>query len=741
MDRRWLAVGAALACALGTAAPAAAAPYTTIERTIFDCRGGDNLLEYAPGEGYRFLPAAEPPGPDDECDQEQPGPPYRLPNTHSILNFLQLSDFQIVDEESPGRVEFLDHTQRNPFFSPIAAAYRPQESLTTQVEEAMVRQARNTTSPVTGEPLDLTILTGDNADSQQYNETRWFIDTLDGTTGPGNPDPEMDAEQTPGADRKIDPDSGIPNDACPHTSSSIYDGVRDNGNPGFDAQPGYYEPDSSAPPRDDGDGYSPSRQRNLAETPGRDITLRDFPGLLEEANEPFEAVGLGMPWYSAFGNHDALIQGNSPDAYGGPFGTSGEVPNQAYQIFVTGCLKPSRLPPALESADPRNFDQERIRNFFSQFFQNPRAFLEDCAAQQDQSACSTSPLTVPPDPRRCYLAKDDLPLPAGSEPPPCNTGSWIAQHFRSTGAPVGHGFAPTSAAACEQYANEEGCREALSDEDRQEGLGRPPTAIANHDGYYSFRPRDGLRFVVLDTITDECGSQFCSEGSVDDAQFEWLREQITDASGSGEYVMVFSHHTLRTTRFPSADGTEYVPGGIHYGQRRDRDNPVNPQNPVSLETLEDLYCKHPNVLAHIAGHEHENYVQHYDCKGPEATSAVGPGDFWHVSTAAHIDWPQQARMIELVTERDGTMSLVLTMLDHAGPAYPGGPQPERQTPAQGQAGDQVPRLAAIARELGYNDYQQSRGSRGDRADRNVIIRLGRPFPCPETGPCPPPPSG
>src|SRR3712207_9061809 len=105
----------------------------------------------------------------------------------------------MVDEESPGRVEFLDGSQRIPFASPFSAAYRPMETLTTQITEAMVRQARNTVSPVTGATLDLAILTGDNADSQQYNETRWFVDILDGTTGPGNPDPEM--EQPPDTSR------------------------------------------------------------------------------------------------------------------------------------------------------------------------------------------------------------------------------------------------------------------------------------------------------------------------------------------------------------------------------------------------------------------------------------------------------------------------------------------------------------------------------------------------------------
>src|SRR5918998_1540798 len=124
----------------------------------------------------------------------------------SILNFMHLSDFQMVDEESPARVEFLDTTQRTQAFRPFASAYRPQESLTTQITEAMVRNVRNATSPVTGAQLDFSILTGDNADSQQYNETRWFIDILDGTTGDRgeNPDPEMSTgDGTSSKDRKI----------------------------------------------------------------------------------------------------------------------------------------------------------------------------------------------------------------------------------------------------------------------------------------------------------------------------------------------------------------------------------------------------------------------------------------------------------------------------------------------------------------------------------------------------------
>src|SRR3954463_11797333 len=228
----WLTTVAAIA--LLAAAPAYAAPTTTLQRTIRDCNG-DNLLEFTNGEPYIDL-APPPSGSQDSCTAGASGSGPHLPNNASILNFLQLSDFQTVDEESPGRVEAVDTTQRVPGLNPLSAAYRPQESLSTQVVEAMIAQARNTPPPVTGARLDLTMLTGDNADSQQYNETRWFIDMLDGTTGTGNPDPDMQiqADGQPAPGRKIVPDSGITTQvgSCGAAANGysdnglLYDGVR-----------------------------------------------------------------------------------------------------------------------------------------------------------------------------------------------------------------------------------------------------------------------------------------------------------------------------------------------------------------------------------------------------------------------------------------------------------------------------------------------------------------------------------
>ena len=270
------------------AAPAEARSRTTFEQTIAD-RDDDDRLEPGPRDDYQV-----------RADLGAPPSPDRARTRVPQLFFGQLTDMHLVDEESPLRVEFLDKVG-----PPFTSAYRPQEGISAQVVNEMVRQMRNTVSPITNEQVELVMTTGDNSDNTQLNETRWFIDLLDG-------------------DKTINPDSGVPIPGCEAKPGSIYDGVRNSNE--------YYEPDSSrTPPADneDGPGYSPSREENFREKQ-RTNTVRDFPDLFEAMNRPFRAVGLGVPWYGIFGNHDALIQGNQGR-------------NFAYEAIATGCVKISNL--------------------------------------------------------------------------------------------------------------------------------------------------------------------------------------------------------------------------------------------------------------------------------------------------------------------------------------------------------------------------------------------------------------
>ncbi len=140
-------------------------PLTTLDATI--ALTPDGSLGAAPGEPYTVR---------TDLAQAQSG---RESRRRSFLAFHHLTDFRIVDEESPLRSEWVESCP-----TPVStSAFRPQESLSLQAADALISQAnRIDSSPVTGRQVDFALHTGNAAENAQHNELRWFMDLMDGKT-------------------------------------------------------------------------------------------------------------------------------------------------------------------------------------------------------------------------------------------------------------------------------------------------------------------------------------------------------------------------------------------------------------------------------------------------------------------------------------------------------------------------------------------------------------------------------
>lgn len=416
--------------------------------------------------------------------------------------------------------------------------------------------------------------------------------------------------------------------------------------------------------------YDPSDVR------GTFADFPSYPGLMDRAQKPFTAAGLDVPSYVAFGNHDGLVQGNAAADW-------------ALDEVATGCLKPFPTPsaPAAASTGPevatwkaayRQLTPERLRA--------GRADPDRSGTERPLPPLPPLPFPVPPtrpvppDPGRHYVSKPAFKRVIGK-----NDGR------------RGHGFGLISK--------------------------RVERASNGAAGYYSFTPRKHLRMIALDTVSEAGVIGVSDDGNVDNPQFRWLRGQLRRATEQRQRVILFSHHAIQSLTADVPD--EAAPPCRVAVDGRRRTNPgcdLDPRDSEPIRLGPDLLAllhRFPNVIAWVAGHSHVNDIEAYPAPG-------GNGGFWMIRTAAETDWPQQGRLLQLFDNRDGTLSIFGTIVDHASPVG---------APPAGTKGGKLGRaaLASIGRTLAYNDNQT--GARdcdpacgeGLPGDRNVELLIGDPL--------------
>ncbi|MEO7804840.1 MAG: hypothetical protein ABIS18_11145 [Actinomycetota bacterium] len=468
-----------------------------------------------------------------------------------IYRFVNLSDTHILDDEaSPAITGNYLETAFEPGLG-NGSAQRLQEEYTDEVLNAMVKTINHCDGI---KDLSLMIATGDLTDNMTLNETRRYIDNLDGVSGAPTAY-EANCGYTTNDSRGV-PKLGV----GPCTAD-----MRAR----FRTATGALVADSQAPEPNENDptyALTPTRSaRQLAETymasqlGGSHHTAPGLPGSLRctDGSLGCDNRALAVPHYAVFGNHDASVRGTLT----------------MQQPFQAGAA-----------------------TFGRYFFESQREFINE----------------------------------------------WF--YTTAVPGPVGHGF------------NEVGSTRLNDLNDR-------------NDGYYAFDAAGGqVRMIVINTIFDGVNADLHRKGATnsqtgglvagnevtpapatseqgffDQEQYDWLKGELEAPSNAGKAAIVFSHHPDRSFSYEQ------------FGSK----------SPAALNGLLGSSTNVVNVMAHIAGHTHENVIRACTpaaCSIKGTVSATVARPFWRIETASLIDFPQEGRIVEIFKLSDGRYALKLSMI-------------------------------------------------------------------------------
>lgn len=474
-----------------------------------------------------------------------------------LASIVQFTDLHMIDAQSPVRFEFLTTVN--------GSAFRPQESLGTHGAAQLVKRVNELKKgPFSGRPFDCVVSTGDNTDNQEQIELDWYLTVMNGGS--------------------ITQNTG---------DANRWEGVQTGGEKTY-----YNVQDDSVRDRYKEAGFP---------------TINGF---FSRATKAHTSLGLDVPWFSVFGNHDDSVCGVLPANWG------------TLAALYTGDVKFTGFNSSTTDAALR----EAVTS-------GSRAILSDPPATDDA-------WHVTPDARR----KPVTPV------------EYMKAHL-PTG---GHGFTEEN--------------------------------VATGRGYYAFKIADGVTGIAMDS-TNRAGF---TEGSLGDEQFKWLQRRLEAGSSryfdvwgierrhavDDELFIVFSHHTSDSMSNLLMDPAK--PEIRHGG----------------LEVVNTLK-RYPNVIAWVNGHTHENKISARKHADPRRS-------FWEINTASHVDFPQLARIIDVVDNTDGTLSLFTTLIESAAPYQ------ASYTDASQAA------LASVYREFSYNDLNADADQLGTPGDRNTELLIKNP---------------